>query len=50
MALALPHFHVSGMHGFIVFLFVVVTFGSLHLLAMSAPDSSLSKAWLGLGF
>lgn len=47
----LPHFHVSGLHATVVFLFIVVAFGSLHLLASSYPDSHLSQAWTGgLGF
>ena len=41
---------VNGMQGVIVFLFVVATFGSLHLLAASFPDSKISHAWRGLGF
>ena len=46
----LPHFHVSGIHGLITFLFIVVAFGSIHLLAASYPDSPASQAWTGLGF
>lgn len=46
----LPHFHITGMQGVCVFLFVVALFGSAHLLAASRPDSELSKAWFGLGF
>lgn len=46
----LPHFHVSGIHGTITFLFIVVAFGALHLLAASYPDASAAKAWTGLGF
>lgn len=46
----MPHFHVSGIHAFVVFLVVVATFGALHLLAMSAPDNRVSQAWLSLGF
>lgn len=41
---------VSGMQGVIVFLFVVATFGSLHLLAASKPDAKISRIWTGLGF
>lgn len=46
----LPHFHVSGIHAGIVFLFVVAAFGSAHLLAASYPDNKVSMAWTGLGF
>lgn len=51
MANLLPHFHVSGIHAMITFLFILAAFGSLHLLAASYPDSPVSKAWTGgLGF
>lgn len=46
----MPHFHVSGVHATIVFLFVVAVFGSLHLLAASMPSSQVSQAWVALGF
>ena len=46
----MPHFHLSGLHGLAVFLFVVAAFGSLHLAAVSAPDNKVSQAWLALGF
>lgn len=46
----MPSFHLSGMQGVCIFLFVVATFGSLHLLCASAPDNRFAKAWLGLGF
>lgn len=41
---------VNGVQGIVVFLFVLVTFGSLHLLAASLPDSKFAKIWFGLGF
>ena len=41
---------VSGIQGVIIFLFVVATFGSLHMLAASKPDTKLSKMWIALGF
>jgi len=40
----------NGMQGVIIFLFVVATFGSLHLLAASLPESKYAKIWFGLGF
>jgi len=46
----IPHFHISGIHATVVFLFVVAVFGSAHLLAASNPDNRLASAWLGLGF
>lgn len=46
-----PHFHVSGTHAVIVFLFVVAVFGSLHMLAVSMPNNQFAQAWIGgLGF
>jgi hypothetical protein len=41
----LPHFHISGIHGWIVFLFVVAVFGSLHLAAVAHPENVFSRAW-----
>lgn len=46
----MPNFRLSGMQGVSIFLFVVATFGALHLLSASKPDALLSKAWTGLGF
>jgi hypothetical protein len=45
-----PHFHVSGFHALITFLYVVATFGALHLLAASQPKNKLAQAWVALGF
>ncbi len=41
---------VNGIQGVVVFLFVVATFGTLHLLAASMPESKFAKIWFGLGF
>ena len=41
---------VSGIQGIVVFLFVVATFGAMHLLAASAPDTKAARIWTGLGF
>lgn len=46
----MPHFHMSGIHGVVIFLFVVAIFGSAHLAATSHPDNRISQAWLALGF
>lgn len=46
----MPHFHLSGMQGVILFLYVVAVFGALHLAASSAPENRYARAWLALGF
>jgi hypothetical protein len=46
----MPHFHISGIHGVIVFLFVVAVFGAAHLAAASNPDNRLAQGWISLGF
>ena len=46
----MPHFHLSGIHGMVVFLYVVAIFGALHLFASSHPGSPYAQAWLALGF
>ncbi len=40
----------NGLQGVVIFLFVVATFGSMHLLAASLPESKFAKIWFGLGF
>jgi hypothetical protein len=44
------HSHIGGMTALITFLTVIALFGTLHLLAISRPESKLSQAWIGLGF
>ena len=46
MSTQLPHVHVSGINGLLTFLFVVVAFGSLNLIASSFPNSTVAQAWL----
>lgn len=46
----IPVLKISGTVALIVFLYVVVIFGTLHLLALSKPDSKFAKAWVLLGF
>jgi hypothetical protein len=46
----LPHFHISGIHALVTFLYIVAIFGALHLLAASMPDNKAAEAWLSLGF
>lgn len=45
-----PVFRISGAGGIVVFLYVFVTFGALHLAAISNPNKRWSKVILGLGF
>jgi hypothetical protein len=47
---AVPVLKVSGTVALIVFLYVVVLFGSLHLWATAKPESKLAQAWILLGF
>ncbi len=47
---AIPVMKISGTVALIIFLYVVVIFGTLHLLALSKPDSKWAKAWILLGF
>lgn len=46
----MPVLNVNGTNALMVFLMMVVAFGSLHLLAAANPDARLSKAWVSLGF
>lgn len=46
----IPHFHLSGINGITTFLFIVVAFGTAHLLAASMPDNAIARAWVSLGF
>lgn len=46
----IPVLKISGTVALIVFLYVVVIFGTLHMLALAYPDSKFSKAWVLLGF
>jgi len=46
----MPHFHISGIHGVVIFLFVVAVFGALHLAAAAHPDNAVSQGWTALGF
>jgi len=46
----IPAFKLGGMQAMVLFLYVVVMFGALHLLAISHPEWRFSKWWLGLGF
>jgi len=48
--LSLPVLRVSGVFAIVVALYVIAFFGSMHLLAISKPDSKLAQAWIGLGF
>lgn len=43
-------YRVNAMAAILVALYVFVIFGTLHLVALSYPDSRLSKAFIGAGF
>jgi len=45
-----PVFRLSGANAIVVFLYVAVIFGALHLLAISKPDNRIAQAWISLGF
>lgn len=45
-----PVFRISGAGGIVVFLYVFVTFGALHLWAISNPERRAAKVILALGF
>ena len=47
---AIPVLKVSGTVAIMIALYVIVIFGTLHLVALSYPDSKLAKAWILLGF
>lgn len=47
---AIPVIKVSGTVAIMVTLYVIVVFGSLHLLAISKPQSKWAQAWIALGF
>lgn len=42
------HLHVSGTQYFLIFLAMVVLFGSTRLMALAHPNSRLSQGWLTL--
>jgi hypothetical protein len=45
-----PVFRISGAGGIVVALYVLVVFGTLHLLAISNPEKRFAKVLLSLGF
>lgn len=45
-----PHVHISAVHIGANIAAVVAIFGTLHLLALSAEDSKLARAYIALGF
>lgn len=49
MAVA-PHVHISPVHLAASTATVVAVFGTLHLLALSSPDSRWGRAFISLGF
>lgn len=47
---AIPVLKISGTVALVIFLYVTVLFGTLHLLALAYPQSKWAKAWVLLGF
>jgi len=45
-----PHVHISAVHIAANIAAVVAVFGTIHLLALSSPDSRAARAFLALGF
>lgn len=45
-----PHVHISAVHLAANMAAVVAVFGTLHLLALSTPDSRIGRAFISLGF
>lgn len=45
-----PVFRISGAGGIVVALYVLAIFGTLHLVAISRPESRFAKTLLALGF
>jgi hypothetical protein len=45
-----PVLKISGTFALVIFLYVTVIFGALHLLAISNPENKFFKSWLALGF
>ena len=50
MSDVIPAFRIGGTHALVIFLYVFVMFGTLHLIALSYPQSKLAKALFALGF
>lgn len=46
----IPAFRIGGTHALVIFLYVVAIFGTLHLFAISFPQSKLARMWIALGF
>jgi len=49
MAVA-PHVHISAVHIAANMAAIVAVFGTLHLLALTSPDSRFARAFIALGF
>lgn len=50
MSDVIPAFRIGGTHALVIFLYVFVMFGALHLLAISYPTNKLARAIIALGF
>lgn len=46
----IPVLKISGTVALIIFLYVTILFGTLHLVALSYPDAKWAKSWIALGF
>lgn len=49
MAVA-PHVHISAVHIAANMAAIIAVFGTLHLLALTSPDSRMARAFIALGF
>lgn len=45
-----PHVHISPVHLLAGLAVTIAVFGTLHLLALTAPDNRAARALLALGF
>ena len=45
-----PHVHISAVHGVAALTFTIAALGTIHLLAITHPDSRPGRAFLALGF
>ena len=50
MSDVIPAFRIGGSHALVIFLYVFVMFGALHLIALAYPNNKMSRALFALGF
>lgn len=46
----IPAFRIGGSHALVIFLYVFVIFGTLHLFALANPQTKFAKTLFALGF